>query len=60
MENAKTPFIEDWPRVSLRDFEDVELEGTIPKVLYQSLVSIICLPEKTIAAFVTLLKEKPL
>ena len=59
MENYQKPFIEEWPRICLRELEDLEIEGKTTRMIYKSFFVFLRLPEIVVTSFVTLLTENP-
>lgn len=50
---------DEWPKVSFEQIENIEIENKAMRLFYKSFFGILRLPESTLRAFVTLLKEAP-
>lgn len=53
------PFIEEWPKISFRELEDLEVEGDTLRLMYKSFFVFLRLPEIVVTSFITLLKQNP-
>lgn len=57
MEKYEKPLIDEWPQISFKLLEDVEVEGSMLNFLYKSFFKTLRLPETTLKAFLTLFQQ---
>lgn len=55
----KDQLFDEWPKVSFEQIENIEIDNKAMRLFYRSFFGILRLPESTIRAFITLLKETP-
>ncbi|MBI1919053.1 hypothetical protein HYS29_00485 [Candidatus Microgenomates bacterium] len=57
MESYQQSLIDEWPKVSFEEIENIEIEDRTVRIFYKSFFGILHLPETTIKAFWTILKQ---
>ncbi len=51
------PIITQWPEISFKIFDDVEIENPVVNALYRTIWGLIRLPQTTVEAFQKILTE---
>lgn len=51
MENSKTPFLDQWPKVSFDELENIEIKNPPTRIFYKSFFVLFFLPEKIFKSF---------
>ncbi|MEK7573242.1 MAG: hypothetical protein AAB531_02340 [Patescibacteria group bacterium] len=53
------PLIDYWPQFSFEDLDNLEIDDRFSKIVYESILFPLRIPEKTLGAFFNLLKTSP-
>lgn len=57
MISPKESFINEWPKISFEEIEDIEIEDKTIRIFYKSFFGILHLPETAARAFWTILSS---
>lgn len=56
MDREYRPLLDEWPTISFKEIEVID-EGSISGMLFQSFLTILCLPETMASSVIELFKE---
>ena len=59
MENTSGALIDEWPKISFAEIEDLEIEGDRLSLFYHTFFHVLHFPEKICSSFITLFKGEP-